>query len=452
MKRILLILLVVSLLFVSSCNPNSLGRPIGGYGTQADGDTPNNDPEELPEEMPVQVFFNVTLDYNDGSMRREVVKIPEGSKIDSYVFYPVSGYSEVVAWSGSVDGVAYDTGVYSDLTLYAQWVTHEPVIYDENFPSIINDRVVIIRTSGASDCLYGKTLKLGANVRSITLDTPGIYFGFSILVLSRLTDININLNDFSFQALNSSAINGEGEDYTVNLNVIGSITVDCLSRYTNSTGERGYNCIVVPNLKIFGGGTLSVFAGDGYSCPDQPKAGAGSDGRSGESGQHGGIGIIADTVTVEGTALFAKGGDGGNGGDGGDGTNNDGLGIGNNDTKYKRGGNGGDGGNGGNAILCSRFIAENAHLDLRGGIGGNGGDGGEGGGTSDFFAGYGGDGGDGGDGGSIFGATESNVSLSGTTEDYTVGVGGNCGRGGYSAHSSKGGSDGWFGSSGRIYK
>lgn len=399
------------------------------------------------EEKTDATYYTVTFDFNDGSGRVETVKVREGDTIQKYAPSYSDATGEIIGWSGVANGAEYTAKITSDTRVYAQWRKYEKVVYSSNIPESINDRVVEVKLSGSADALYGKVLRIGAGVRSISFVSDGtLYENFAIIIQSRNEDIDIVFDNFSYKSHQSFGLQGADttSNYSVNLKVTGSSSIDC-SAYILSAGNTGA-CISAPNLNIIGSGTLTLVASKGTNGTDRPVAGNGKDGEHGTNGANGGNGIMSSgKVTVTMTSLVVMAGNGGRGGNGGQGNNGNGL----SSAKYKDGGNGGQGGKGGCAIIASTFVADNARLELSGGNGGNGGAGGACGGSSYTFAGHGGHGGKGGNGGNVF-MSVKNMEVNGCVENYRVGNGGKGGDPGQSPNDSKDGIAGASGSNGSV--
>ena len=397
--------------------------------------------------------YNVTFSYNDGSGRKQTISIPEGETIDAYAPVVVEGNKEVIAWSLQNGGANYGATVTQDITLVAVWETHEIVEIEEDFPETLQDGFLQLNVTDVSE-LAGKTMRIGANVRSVSFVGDGTTIeNFSLLVNERSGDLFVHLENFSYSSLASCGFDARNENenlgYTLNLNLVGANVIDC-SLATIATDPRGADGLHAHELNVTGTGSLTVVAGNGVNgsngTPDYGNEGT-AGGTAPDNAQQGGIGIVADEIRVGACTLNMFGGNGGNGGKGGNGRNVGGAGIFSQAGKYMPGGDGAPGKNGGAAIQTNSFTALNTNLTLKGGNGGNGGHGGNGGGTSSTYAGKGGNGANGGNGGSIF-ASPINAKLTKTENDFTVGIGGSGGNGGASAASSKIGGSGSNGSDG----
>ncbi len=437
---IFLSILCIFLAFSSCDTENS------NYDPSNKNDNPS---ENTTAEKPQAKKYTVVFDYNNGSGKKETVYIPEGEYITEYAPYPIIGNKEVVAWSGTKDGVKYEAPISENITLYAQWQSYEKAIYTSDFPNQINDRIVEIQINGNSDILSGKVLRIGANVQELTIISDGTtYNNFAIIINQRSNDIKLTLDSFCYSSNQEFALKATASavKYNVNLTIKNISSIDCLG-YVPSLENNGANCIIAPNLSITGNGTLSLLAGSGCNGTNAADAENGKDGTAGSSATNGGVGIIADSITVNNINLKVVGGNGGKGGNGGSGNNGNGL---FNSDKFKDGGNGGNGGAGGDAINTDYFDATNATLELIGGVGGSGGNGGRSGGSSSAYAGHGGNGGNGGNGGSVFSKNMSTYYESGCVNKYTPGNGGNAGAGGDSSNNAKIGNGGSTGLAGKV--
>ncbi len=379
--------------------------------------------------------YTVTFNYNDGSGRVETVQIPEGAKIDDYAPSVLEGNREIVAWSTIDNGAHYSAEISSDLNLVGVWKEHEIVSHTDSIPTTLINRFAAIEPESAS-VVNGKLLKIGANVRSLSLIGDGsIYEDFTIIVAERSENLTVTLDNFSYTSTGECAFNARNEgtniSYTLTLNLVGANGIDSSSA-VHATSARGADCLHAHQLEITGTGSLSLVAGNGVNGTNgTPDYGAeGTDGgHAPNNAQAGGVGIVAESINVGACTLSVTGGAGGNGGKGGAGRNKGGSGIFGNSGKQKAGGNGAPGANGGAAIQTNSFIAANTTLHLKGGNGGNGGAGGNAGGVTWTNGGWAGNGANGGNGGSLF-AGEIAAQLTKTVNNFTVGVGGNGGAGG----------------------
>jgi len=407
-----------------------------------------NDGEQKEEPI---VYHTVTFDYNDGSGRVNKIQIPSGATITAYAPYVIEGVNEIVSWSSVIGGANYSAPIVGDVTLYATWrdFSSEIVEYTSEVPNVISERFVEIEPTSTS-VLQGKTLSIGAGVKSIKFISNGeIFENLTILINSRVQDISVTFQDFGYTSDYSCAFDASNVTGTVNMSIIGSSGIKCVNQSLER--ERAADCIVAKKLSISGDGldrsAFDLKAADGKNGESKGTAGNGCDGEDGGYGQDGGHGIVADMVSINGIALRIIPGNGGNGGDGGAGYNTHGL---TSSGKYKRGGDGGYGGDGGCAIVAESFYSLGINCQLYGGNGGNGGNGGKGGGTSSTFGGAGGDGGHGGHGGNVFKNHVEVNEIVDSIYEFIVGKGGYGGSGGWSAHNSKGGEGGYEGVSGKT--
>ncbi len=421
--RLLAILIsILMMLACTACN-GAASDSIPSGGAAATGGSEGSGDAETTVQPPL-TMYTVTLDYNDGSGKKESIKVPEGGLISEYAPYPTVDNREVLYWSGIAGGAEYTAPVTADITLYGTWQTFTPVTYTDDVPATINDRYVEVRPVGATTALSGKILRIGPNVKTVSFVSDGtIYHDFAIMINERSTDINITFDNFAYTSLQSFGMEASASvrEYCVNMTVKNTCVINCASAVAGS-GQNGATCIKVPNLKLSGSGTLALFAGHGRGGADKPAAPGGQHGENGESATAGGDGISAASVEVKGITLNITAGNGGKGGKGGKGTNDF-------PTTNRNGGDGGRGGAGGAAILTSSFQGLNATLNLVGGNGGNGGNGGQAGGAVNF-AGSGGDGGNGGKGGNVFGMELSAYEATACITTYTPGAGGQGGGGG----------------------
>jgi len=267
-------------------------------------------------------------------------------------------------------------------------------------------------------------------------DASAIIQGFSLKIEGRNSPLEIVLNNVAFKAVpgkdaiyvDPTAVENNsnylltittignvalfGADSTVNgtfsaINVA-NLCIDVGSSlkayggngtdYNGMNGLDGGVGIKSSTLTVKGNGLLISVGGDGFKGKDgltgttgtagrnasSISVGAtngtdGTDGGNGGSGGNGGIGVMSETITVQGsvTLNFV----GGNGGSGGDGKNL---------SKYAsspkhgaHGGNGGaagiggNGGNGGLSVTSSSSLSGHTLVDGIGGNGGNGGNGGD---------------------------------------------------------------------------
>ncbi len=388
----------------------------------------------------------VTLDYNDGSGRTEKITVPAGASVSDYAVYPFENGREVYAWSASQSGEEYSAPVAADMTLYAQWEEIAITVYTDNIPDTVNDKYVEIRPGDNENALSGKVLRIGPNVKSLSLISEGtVYNRFAVIINNRVQDLALTMDNFSFISDQDFGIkDAEMAEtrYLVKLRVLGHISINC-AVYSAAGVERAADCIRVTRLSLYGEGVLDLFAGHGKNGTDRPRAEDGQNGQDGSNGMNGGYGIIADALEVTDIRLTIIAGNGGRGGNGGEGNVGGGL-----ATKGGNGGNGGKGGIGGDAICTKSFTASFANLSLQGGNGGAGGNGGKGGGGGVGWVGtfkMAGDGGNGGKGGCVFSTGVAQYQTGSLVRSYTVGRGGAGGKAGQGAS----GSVGYDGSAGR---
>ncbi len=422
-----------------------LGNNIGNENTdKTDNNNSNNSNGDASN--PSVPKYKVTFDYNNGSGKNEVLYIPAGSEIGGYAPYPVRGNSEVVSWSLEKGGADFEGKIEKEIILYANWITHDIVKYDENFPETVNSRFVEITLNGYVMAISGKVLRIAPGVKDISIISDGtVYDKFAIIIDDRVEDLNITFDNFVYQSDKSFGIKGESEhDYTVNLEVKALGGIDC-AKYSTMGNTRAADCIDVPNLNVYGEGTLFLFAGDGENGIDRSTASNGNDGENGTDGKNGGYGIVTNRLEVKDVKLVVSGGDGGKGGKGGNGNNGYWL------DNRRDGGKGGRGGDGGVAISAENIVFDKVTLELTGGNGGKGGNGGDGGANNSLLSGLtgggGGKGGNGGNGGSVFSSTTASVNVTNCIETYIVGTGnsggsGGSGAGGVDAKSGSRGADG----------
>lgn len=144
-----LLLCLVLLVFVISvyigCDDNT------DFSNNNSSNQSSNNSDNIKDDEtdpPAKTQYCVTLDYNDGSGRQEIIYIPEGEYVYSYAPYPVDGNKEVVSWSHTDGGSNYQAPVTSNITLYAQWKTYETAVYTNEMPSQINDRFAEVYIEG----------------------------------------------------------------------------------------------------------------------------------------------------------------------------------------------------------------------------------------------------------------------------------------------------------------
>ncbi len=428
LKLTALFLLAAILLITAACGPTEQPPTDPGYN---DNVRPvETETETETERITEAPKHTVTFDYNDGSGRKTTIEIPEGGNIAHYAPYPLEGVREVTAWSAAPEGMAYMVPVTESITLYAQWITHELVVYTDNIPDTINDAFVEIRPASDAQALSGRVLRIGANVKSIALVSDGtVYDKFAILINERTTDLSMAMENFSYKSNRAFGLSGSGGSevgYRLSLQILGHVSIDC-AVYSTAGTERAADCINVSSLSLSGTGTLTLLAGHGLDGSSRGNAGNGQDGERGGDGTHGGFGIITNALELENLTLNISAGNGGHGGQGGGGNLSG--------SKGGHGGDGGRGGNGGNAIYTKTFKASAAMLTLQGGRGGNGGNGGNGGGGGLLGLGTyqpGGDGGNGGNGGSVFANMLDASDTRGLVTTLTPGLAGQAGSGGSS--------------------
>ncbi len=253
--------------------------------------------------------------------------------------------------------------------------------------------------------------------------------GFSVCVTSE-HDIElcfVNMDFISVDGKPAVYLNERTENKTQ------TITISSSGYGANIYGKNGNtadgcSAIEIPNLVLAGTGIkFSITGGNGTAAT-----------QNGANGYNGGVGIIADTLTVDTTSELII--IGGNGGDGGNGSDGYGYGYqGDREATYhgNDGGDGGDGGDGSCAISTKYFeLKKNATAKLQSGNGGNGGVGGDGGDGSStgewgYQGGNGGNGGNGGDGGNCYSAyyVETKETISGNIS-FVIGQAGIGGAGG----------------------
>ncbi len=425
--RILSALLVIAMLLcVVGCG--GMKDETGNNNSSNTEKEENNSNEEVNEEVK-EKKHKVIFDYNDGSGRKEEIEIPNGEGITEYAPYVAEGLREIVAWSSITNGNAYQAAVTQSMTLYAQWKSYECKVYTSDVPDSLNDRFIEINISGFTSEFSGRVLRIGPNVKSVSIISDGsVIDRFAIIVSERSSNLEISMENLAFKSNNIFGISGLGNsNYTMKLKITGNVMIDCVA-YSACEGTRGADCIKGSRVEIYGNGTLSLYAGNGKNGADKPNAGDGQDGQRGDNGISGGAGIVAESVDVKNVTLNIVGGNGGNGGKGGAGNVGGGI-----QAKGGEGGDGGHGGAGGDAVVTKSFKVTSANINLTGGNGGKGGKGGNGGGGGILFVGtykMAGDGGNGGNGGSVFSGAITKYEASGTATQFNVGSGGFGGGGG----------------------
>ncbi len=418
-KILALMLVFLTVFSMVGCFSNNPDEP--HYNPNVNPNDPNGG-----NETPNSSTHTVIFDYNDGSGRKETVKIPHGKTIAEYAIYPTEGAKEVVAWSGTADGAEYQAPVTSDITVYAQWETYDvkTYTYTSDIPDTINDKIVEIDVSEDPSVFENKVLRIGAAVRSIFIKSNSSKIrNFAIMINDRSADLELRLEDLVFSTNHSFGIDSVASNsYTVNLKISGTCLIDC-TEYIIAKGSGSISCINIGKLELDGNGKLTLLASHGENGKDMPAAANGHHGDDGTSGTGGGCGIIAESITVKNITLAVYGGNGGNGGNGGAGNVA-------NVTEGGEGGDGGNGGNGGDAIRTGSFKSYSATLTLIGGEGGDGGKGGKGGGGG--IGGIpglntykdGGNGGRGGNGGSVLNSMIQTYESNASVTEFTPGNGG----------------------------
>lgn len=272
---------------------------------------------------------------------------------------------------------------------------------------------ILIDVSSADISEYAnKTIKVASNVKAINIvgNPTKIYKNISFNIESRSDELVFNLKNIRFSGYNSTAITNNYNTAMLRINCTGVNEI---------YGENSSNmAIFSTNLTLEGNGSLLTRGGNGHL------------GSTDYNGGNGGIGIKAESLTINVASLIVYGGNGGSGGNGSNGISNIEAGL----AK-----NGQTGGAGGIAISFTNVEKgkNNSILKIYGGNGGDGGNGGNGsrGNDGSYGGRVGDDGGQGGNGGDFGnGASATNKTISGATTvagvKGSIGYGGNGGDGG----------------------